>query len=94
MNLDDDDDENKSSHDMEIQCNLSEEVQISDWDDDNTNRDLPIQEQGSEKSSNEEEINRLKAIISEIQRENENLKETNLQNANLRMFILVFQITS
>jgi hypothetical protein len=74
------------SHDIDIQCNLSGENQLSswnnDWEEGNTNQDLPIQEQGSEKLSNEEEINRLKIIISEIQIENQHLKEFNLQNAN------------
>jgi len=78
------------THDIQIQCNLSEENQVSswnnDWEEDNTNQELPIQEQGSEKLSNEEEINRLKTIISEIQIENEHLKEFNLQNANKGRF--------
>jgi hypothetical protein len=73
-------------HDIEIQCNLPEDDQASswnnDWDEENTNQDLPIQEQGSEKSSNEDEINRLKAIIEEIQMENQYLKELNSQNTN------------
>jgi len=78
------------SHDIDIQCNLSEENQLSswnnDWEEGNTNQDLPIQEQGLEKLSNEEEIDRLKVIISEIQMENQHLKEFYLQNANNSRF--------
>jgi hypothetical protein len=68
-------------HHIEIQCNLPEENQTSswnnNWNEENTTQDVPIQVQTSEKSSNEEEINRLKAIIEEIQLENQVLKEFN-----------------
>jgi hypothetical protein len=73
-----DPEEIQRSHDIDIQCNLSDELRSSnteesswhnDWDEDNTPRHL----------SNEEEINRLKAIISEIELENDNLKDLNSQ---------------
>ena len=51
----------------------------NDWGEDETREDAPVQEQGVEKSSNEEEINRLKAAIEEIQLENQVLKELNSQ---------------
>jgi len=79
-----DPEEIKRSHDIDIQCNLSDELRSSnteesswhnDWDEDNTPRHLPTQEP----LSNEEEINRLKAIISEIELENDNLKDLNSQ---------------
>ncbi|CAF3336486.1 unnamed protein product [Rotaria sp. Silwood1] len=76
--LDDHSNEIKSSHDIDIQCNISEELPWNiHWDDESTHRDIPIQEEKLTKSSNEDEINRLKTIISEIQLENENLKDLN-----------------
>ncbi|CAF4984732.1 unnamed protein product, partial [Rotaria sp. Silwood1] len=73
-----DSNEIKSSHDIDIQCNISEELPWNiHWDDESTHRDIPIQEEKLTKSSNEDEINRLKTIISEIQLENENLKDLN-----------------
>lgn len=80
---------------MEIQCNLAEETQVSsdwsnnDWEEDTTTTELAVQEQGGETTSNEEEINRLKALIEEIQIENQYLKELNSQNTINRMFFVV-----
>ena len=93
-----DSEEIQTSHDIDIQCNLSDKLRslntvqsswTNDWDEENTPQHLPMQEQDSEQLSNEEEINRLKAIISGIELENDNLKDLNsqfyqasLQNAN------------
>lgn len=83
------------TRDVDIQRNLPEENKASswdnDWDEDSTHRKLPIQEQGI---GNEEEINRLKTMIEEIQIENENLKQLNLQNTNIGVDSLTQQPNS
>lgn len=85
--LNSDPNEVELSRNVDIQCNLLEENQVSswnnDWDEDNTQQGLSIQEQ----VGNEDEINRLKDIIEKIQIENEYLKELNSQNTNTGIFI-------
>lgn len=84
--LNSDPNEVELSRNVDIQCNLLEENQVSswnnDWDEDNTQQGLSIQEQ----VGNEDEINRLKDIIEKIQIENEYLKELNSQNTNTGIF--------
>ena len=90
--LNDGPEDSKLFHDIDIQCNLLEENQTSSswsngWDEDNTNTDLPIQEQRSK----EDEINQLKVLIAEMQLENKNLKEALSQNINSGMYSLIFK---
>ncbi|CAF4420626.1 unnamed protein product [Rotaria sp. Silwood2] len=75
-----DSDEIKLSHDIDIQCNISEELSWNNnWNDPSIHQDLSNQEEKLTKLSNEDEINRLKSIISEIELENDNLKDLNSQ---------------
>ncbi|CAF4504594.1 unnamed protein product, partial [Rotaria sp. Silwood2] len=75
-----DSDEIKLSHDIDIQCNISEELSWNNnWNDPSIQQDLSNQEEKLTKLSNEDEINRLKSIISEIELENDNLKDLNSQ---------------
>ncbi|CAF0778122.1 unnamed protein product [Rotaria sordida] len=70
----------KSSHDIDIQCNISEELSWNkNWNDESTHQDLSNQEEKLTQLSNDDEINQLKTILSDIQLENEHLKDLNSQ---------------
>ncbi|CAF5203208.1 unnamed protein product, partial [Rotaria magnacalcarata] len=80
-----------SLHDIDIQCNLSDERQASNndesswsnnWADEKIQQEKLVQEQ---KSTEDDEINRLKSIISDIQLENENLKELNAELYQIKL---------
>ncbi|CAF2108518.1 unnamed protein product, partial [Rotaria magnacalcarata] len=88
---DQDSDEMVSLHDIDIQCNLSDERQASNndesswsnnWADEKIQQEKLVQEQ---KSTEDDEINRLKSIISDIQLENENLKELNAELYQIKL---------
>ncbi|CAM4918168.1 unnamed protein product [Rotaria socialis] len=86
-----DSDEMVSLHDIDIQCNLSDERQApnhdesswsNNWTDEKIQQEKLVPEQ---KSTEDDEINRLKSIISDIQFENENLKELNAELYQIKL---------
>ncbi|CAF4696429.1 unnamed protein product, partial [Rotaria socialis] len=88
---DQDSDEMVSLHDIDIQCNLSDERQApnhdesswsNNWTDEKIQQEKLVPEQ---KSTEDDEINRLKSIISDIQFENENLKELNAELYQIKL---------
>lgn len=97
-----------NSCNVDIQCDLANEVKpsnttesswMNDWGEESATQDLSVEEPSTAILSNQDEINRLKAIISEIPLENESLKvldsefhETRLQNANTGTLNFSFEI--
>lgn len=74
----DDAEPTKSFQDIDIQCNLSDEKEPTPAQDSEWNSDWN-EEETSPPVVPEEEIKRLKELVEEIQRENDNLKEWNSQ---------------
>lgn len=85
-----DSDEDDLSNDIGVQCQLHEESAPerpepsdwnNDWNEEDVSRQVSVQEQAlpSLPSNEGDEIDRLQAIIAEIQLENDNLKELNAQ---------------
>ncbi|CAF3690411.1 unnamed protein product [Rotaria sordida] len=71
----------KSLHDVDIQCDLNDEIQLSNTKESNLNNNLN-EDSTIQQISNKQEIIRLKTIIEEIEIENKYLKDLNLKLYN------------
>ena len=90
----------KASHDIEIQCYMVEEIRPTqtegsvwnnDWEEEHTLRHPLTRELVLEKLSKDDEIKRLKAIISEMEHENSEKRQTTPQPTDTGMIIFLFE---